>query len=67
MALMSPGYWPDTYYADRYFADDFWPDWGSGGIPVPPDPRYVEAGLNMRRVEIGFRAKRTVSIEFKGI
>ena len=28
MALLTPGYWPSTYFSSGYWADDYWPDYG---------------------------------------
>ena len=30
MALIEPGYFPDTYFSDRYFSADYWPVYGAG-------------------------------------
>ena len=32
MVIMSPGYFPDTYFLNRYWHDDYWLDYGVSGL-----------------------------------
>jgi hypothetical protein len=32
MALLTPGYWPDTYWAENYWTDDYWTDYGAAAV-----------------------------------
>jgi hypothetical protein len=34
MTLITPGYYPNTYWAERYFSIDYWPEYGAYVAPA---------------------------------
>jgi len=39
MALLTPGYWPDTFWPASYWQDAYWPDYALvAGLGVIIDP-----------------------------
>lgn len=49
MFLLSPGYWPDTYFVKSYWDDDYWPVYGS---LRPSTGYYVDKFLQREDEEI---------------
>jgi len=52
MALLNPGFWPETYWPSNYWDPNYWPKYGAPSAPTAPGVGIAPVKRLKRRAEL---------------